>query len=82
MMRAIHATVRIRRGEGWDVRQEAESIDGKRYRFTYGWKITLDDSRIYVDEIAWIPDEKSGFPDSEITWLASGDLIDIMEEDK
>lgn len=62
------ATVRIRRGDKWDVRPESEVLDGRIFTFQYGW--TCDDSR-YLGEVAWMivdPGDWYGF------WISSGDL--------
>ncbi|WP_371398928.1 hypothetical protein [Marinovum algicola] len=75
---AIYATVRVRRGDGWDVRPVADLIDGKRHRFTRGWRIDRDDSSIYAGEVAWLPD-REGWPLEAPAWLASGDLAQVTE---
>lgn len=75
---AIFATVRIRRGPGWQVNPEAESIDGGRYLFTRGWKI--DDIDCYTGEIAWIPDRGEAWPGNGPGWIASGDLADVERD--
>jgi len=59
---AITATVRFRRGEGWEVKPEAEALDGKRHRFTRGWVIGTDENAIYAGETAWIP-ARDGWPE-------------------
>lgn len=46
------ATVRLRRGEDWEVKPEAEALDGKRVRVYAGWIIEPEDSSLYVGEWA------------------------------
>ena len=65
------ATVRIRRGGDWHVRPNAEQIDGRTYRFRYGWVMDEDDP--YPGEVAFLPDDPA-YPDDGPTWVASGDL--------
>jgi hypothetical protein len=68
------ATVRIRRGPGWDVKPEAEALDGRRMRFLASW-CNGEDER-YAGEWAMMPVERVPW----IAWVASGDLVDITEE--
>lgn len=63
--------VRIRRGEGWNVRPEAEQVDGNVYLFKYGW--TFEPDERYPGEAAWIADD-TRWPADAPTWIASGDL--------
>jgi hypothetical protein len=65
---ARHFKVRLRRGEGWDVKPEAEAMDGKTLRFTFGW-IAEPEER-YAGERVWIA--PLGSP---VHWLAEGDLV-------
>ncbi len=77
----ITATVRIRRGGDWQVKLKADLIDGKRYKFRFGWEITDEDSSIYVGETAWMP-ESSDWPWYHLgapAWIASGDLCDVRD---
>lgn len=68
------ATVRIRRGDGWSVKPEADLIDGRTHVFTRGWVMTEDDTSIYVGETAWLP-EPAGWPvGAPVGWIACGDL--------
>ncbi len=72
----ILATVRIRRG-AWEVKDEAEHLDGRRHGFTRGWMIGSDESSLYGGEIAWIAD-RDGWPLDAPQWVASGDLVDVI----
>lgn len=72
----IVATVKLRRGDGWQVKPEAELVDGRRHTFTYGWEIEAEDSSVYVDESAWVP-ERQDWPAEAPAWIASGDLDEI-----
>ena len=63
--------VRIRRGEGWNVRPEAEQVDGNVYLFKYGWEFAPDER--YPGEVAWIARDAL-WPADAPTWIASGDL--------
>ena len=65
------ARVKIRRGEGWDVKPDAEVLDGQVIEVSKGWSLTEDESSIYVGEDAYIIDSPKPSP---ILWLASGDL--------
>jgi len=67
------AIVRIRRGEGWTVKDGAEAMDGRTVEVSHGWEITEDDSSIYVGETAWVV-ERSDRRGDEPSWIASGDL--------
>ncbi len=67
------ATVRIRRGPGWAVKPEAEALEGRTHRFTYGWRIRAPS--IYAGEIAWIV-APEGWPEDAPLWIASGDLVE------
>jgi hypothetical protein len=71
----ITATVRIRRDIGLDVRPNAEVLDGKRIKASFGWEIEEDHSR-YPNEIAWLIDREDD-READIVWIASGDLIEI-----
>ena len=71
-------TVKIRRTENLKVKPEAEAIDQKTYKFMEGWKITEDDSSIYVGEVAMIPHDDS-YPVEAPAWISSGDLVSIEE---
>lgn len=74
------ATVRIRRGDGWIVKEGSEAIDGHTHIFQTGWEITEEDSSIYAGEYAMIPDVEN-WPLSKGTpvWVATGDLVNIEE---
>ena len=65
-------TVRIRRDFPRAVRPEAEQLDGKTFRFTYGWPMDKIDP--YPGEIAYIPCRGQGWPEGAPPWIASGDL--------
>lgn len=70
--RYYHATVRIRRGEGWEVRPEAEALDGQGRLFMASWQ--MDDNDPYPGE--WAMTIEDG-PPTRLLWVASGDLVDI-----
>lgn len=78
---AIEATVKVRRGPGWDVKPEGNCIDGQRVRLQYAWPIEEGDHSAYQGETAWMPlnrDLMEGrWPRNWPAWLASGDLVDI-----
>lgn len=76
--RRYEATVQIRRGDGWTVRPEAESLDGQRGTFTAAW--VFDDDERYAGEVAMIFGREWG-PVS-FAWTASGDLHDIRPIDQ
>lgn len=63
--------VRIRRGEGWNVRPEAEQVDGNVYLFKCGWQFAFGER--YPGEVAWIASD-TRWPADAPTWIASGDL--------
>lgn len=70
------ARVRHRRGEGWSVRPECESMDGKTIPVSYGWGISEEDRATYAGETAWLlstADMKAS-PKWPV-WMASGDLV-------
>ncbi len=68
--------VHIRRGDGWEVKRNAEEIDGQIYEFIHGWLISNEDSKIYAGETAWIPQDHN-YPRNAPIWIASGDLESI-----
>ena len=66
--------IKIRRDIG-DVRPGVEVVNGKVFRFRFGWEISEEDSSIYVGESAMIPDDSS-YPFKEAPhWISSGDLV-------
>ena len=67
--------VQIRRGP-WEVKPEAEQLDGKIYNFVDGWVMTSEDTSLYTGEKAMIPEDDKYPPDAP-TWIARGDLIYI-----
>ena len=69
------ATVKIRRGDNWRVRPDAEDIDGRLIRVSTGWLI--DDISMYEGEFAMIID---AVYDTGIGWIASGDLTNIVKD--
>ncbi len=71
------ATVKLRRGEGWDVRPGSEPIDGMEAGFTAGWLMTDEDTSIYVGEWAMIPDRVDWWPEDGPGWVATGDLENL-----
>lgn len=81
--RVYTATVQIRRGPGFEVKPECERHDGRRARFSAEWRLTSDDYHpSYENEWAMVPlrenNEVGGWG---VSWIASGDLIDIVEID-
>lgn len=64
-------TVRIRRDIGREVRENAEQIDGKRYRFAFLWIMDANDP--YPGEEAWEPRDPA-YPKEAPHWIASGDI--------
>ena len=70
--------------KGRPIRPECEPLNGRTLEFRRGWLMNDDDP--YPGEIAWIPtnqDELTGICGAAvvITWLASGDLKIIDEDD-
>jgi hypothetical protein len=66
--------VKIRRGDNWKVKPEAEELDGKVFEFKYGW--TFDEDEMYAGEYAMqFVDETS-----PLSWMASGDLVEVVED--
>jgi len=49
--------VKLRRGAGWEVKPNAEQLDGKIYLFTTGF--VIEDSSIYEGEMAFIPADEN-----------------------
>lgn len=68
------AAVKLRRGNGFVVRPEAEQINGKRHMFVEGWVIAPGDHSQYPGETAWVP-ATAGWPEGAPPWIASGDLV-------
>ena len=64
------ATLRFRRGEGWNVKPELEAWDGKEITVRYGFKLDKEDTSLYVGEIAYVVMDE----DWPSGWVASGDL--------
>jgi hypothetical protein len=65
--------VKIRRGNNWKVKPEAEELDGKVFNFKYGW--TFDEDEMYAGEYAMqFIDENQ-----PLSWMASGDLIPYFD---
>ncbi len=73
------ATVHLRRGTGWDVKPEAEQMDGQKLIFKPGWIMDADDTSIYIGEWAMLPVRFDDWPDDAPGWIASGDLEDMKE---
>lgn len=71
------ATVKLRRGEGWNVKPEAEILDGRTLSFDRSWDWR---DGIYDGETTWViscecwETLKSEGVKGAPTWLASGDL--------
>lgn len=62
--------IAIRRGKEWEVKPEAEVIDGMEFNFSEGWEI---EDGMYEGETAMIPDDTRWKPEYP-SWIASGDL--------
>lgn len=74
MVKTPHANlyrVRIRRAFFGEVKESAEQIDGKEFRFSRGWHI---EGGMYDGEVAMLPLPDQGYPEDGPTWVASGDL--------
>jgi hypothetical protein len=67
----VIATVRIRRGSEWNVKPEAEQLDGNTYKFVVAWKQDKDDK--YPGEYALMP-EDTNYPADAPRWISSGDV--------
>ena len=63
--------VRIRRGTEWEVRPEAEQLDGRVFEFERAW--TMGESDPYPGEMAYMPNDET-YPHGAPIWIASGDL--------
>jgi hypothetical protein len=70
--------VKLRRGGDWEVKENAELIDGQIFEFVTGWVIEEDDSTLYAGEMAWIPIDAS-YPKDAPSWIASGDLEEVTQ---
>jgi len=66
--------VKLRRSKKFEVKPEAEQLDGNIYEFTKGWEI--EDRVLYKGETAWVPKDK--WPDDAPIWIASGDLEEVQ----
>lgn len=78
--RRYHGTVKLRRGEDWKVKSECERVDGVESGFTAGWRMTKEDTSIYVGEWAMIPRNWwpwQNWPKEGPGWIASGDLENL-----
>jgi hypothetical protein len=71
-MRAIRATVKIRRDLGISVKPNAEQVDGKTWLFEKLWVFESDDRR-YPSETVYRPVD-ARWPIDAPGWIASGDL--------
>ena len=71
------ATVKFRRGEGFNVNADCESADGLTLTFTSGWEIEEGDSSIYSPgEWAMTLEGNDAYLTSG-RWIATGDLVNI-----
>lgn len=73
--RRKRATVRLRRGD-WQVKPEAEQLDGRSFWFRHAWHIDADDPGVcalYLGETAYMPDDPE-YPRDAPLWVSSGDL--------
>ena len=69
--------VRIRRNIGKRIRPEAEQLEGKTFKFEFGW-VMDDGNDPYPSETAWLPSDPA-YPVDGPTWIASGDLIPLPQ---
>jgi len=65
----IKAKIKLRRGEGFKVKKEAECLDGNTYTMEASWMI---EDGMYKGEWAMMSRE---FPSGAPSWVASGDVI-------
>lgn len=80
--RFYRATVRIRRGDGWDVKPEAEALDGQRVHVEAMYGLDAEDcGGKYDGELAmwFVGADRGRWP---IAWIASGDLVDVEEAER
>lgn len=73
------ATIRFRRGPGYDVKPECEALDGTRHAFSVGWETDRELRPEYAGEWAMVPAEPTAVRALPIGWIASGDLVDIVK---
>lgn len=72
--------VHLRRGARFPLKLGAEQLDGKVYRFRFGWQLTHEDGGRYAGEAAMVsvPDDPEyPYPENELApiWLPIGDLV-------
>lgn len=81
--RKIEATVCLRRGEGFLVKENAEQIDGKRHVFDYSFEMESSEEgghSLYAGRTCWNPDvfpERNGWPIDAPIYICEDDLKDI-----
>ncbi len=68
--------VKLRRGNNFKVKPEAEQTDGKVYEFLTGWIMDKEDTRIYIGETTMHPHDET-YPKDAPSWIASGDLEEV-----
>lgn len=73
----VDATIKMRRGQGWEIKPEAGGLDGLRVRLMASWRMTKADTSIYVGEFAMTPHDDRSARLLPFTWIASGDITDI-----
>ncbi len=73
----IEATVHLRRGPGFNVKPEAERLDGKRLRLCVAWAMGGDDPAIYEGEWALLLSHEDSSEEDDLLWIASGDVTDV-----
>ena len=73
----VKRTVRVRRGEGYTPKKDAELVDGQTFEFSVGWLIESD-IKIYAGEWTLIPVDFNSWPAKNIAWIASGDTYEAL----
>ena len=66
--------MKVKLRKDWQIKSEAQQLEGKVFEFIEAWDITDDDSSIYVGEKAMMPVDPS-YPANAPSWIASGDLV-------
>lgn len=76
--------VKLRRGDCFKVKPEAEQLDGKVFYFCERWDISSEDTTLpIVGEKAMSPRlSDTSYPPDAPVWIASGDLVEVVEEER
>lgn len=70
--------VKFRQSTDLVLKTGAKPLEGRTFSFSYGWEIESEDPR-YPNEAAWIPrDQDYPFEKGAPTWIASGDLEEVL----